>query len=184
MKKGSKIQILLSAVLLTAFGVTAAYSQGPIPEDKKRALHRFDPADIFPEEREATRGRPRRKQRSEREAEAGERAASPSTRLRSLDLPEAPAPAPRETRANPAPAPSLAPTPISETAPPAAPTAEPTPQPAAAGEVQSSGISASVNGGDHAGPGFPLYFLLPMIGLVLFALIMLIISLKKQLRTP
>jgi hypothetical protein len=182
MKLGTKIQILIPALLLIALGSSTAYSQDPLPAEKKKALHKFDPADVFPEEREVTRGRPRRKPRSERD----EGTASASTRLRSLDLQQASTPTPTPQvagrSASPGTAPSPTQTPLLETTPSVTPTPEATPE---TEEVQSSGIASAV-GGDHpgAGPGFPLYFLLPMLGLVLFALIILIISLKKQLRTP
>ncbi len=192
MKTRSTIQILFTAILFTAGALSTAYSQEPLPPDKKRALHRFDPADIFPEERESTRGAGRRRQRREGPAAsaAPKNPAPSSNRLRSLT----PAPTPRVSaaKAKPSPAPTLAPTPQVEataTSTPelaATPQIEATPQFDAVAAVQSSGISPQVPGGDQVGDGdgFPLYFLLPMLGLIVFVLIALIISLKKQLRTP
>jgi hypothetical protein len=193
MKTRSTIQILVAALLLAAVTVSAAYSQEPLPDDKKKALHRFDPADIFPEERQPVRGRGR-KQRNERPAApsvasgAPENPASSAARLRSLDPPQSPAPTPRASGAtvNPSPAPTLEPTPLLEATPSVTPTPEATPQVDAMAAVQSSGLSSAVAGGDQTDSGerFPLYFLIPLLGLILFALVALIISLKKQLRTP
>jgi hypothetical protein len=190
MKTRSAIQSLLPALLLTAATLSAAYSQEPLPDAKKRALHRFDPADIFPEEREATRSGGKRRQRNGGSAVSGApgNPSSPSTRLRSLSPAQAPTPIPRASgaKADPSPAPTLEPTPLLEATPSITPTPEVTPQINAMAAVQSRDLSSTVSGGDqtNTAEGFPLYFLLPMLGLILFALIVLIISLKKQLRTP
>jgi hypothetical protein len=195
MKTRSTIQILFIAILFIAAALSTAYSQEPLPPDKKRALHRFDPADIFPEDRESTRGAAGRR-RPRREAPAASAAprnqAPPSNRLRSLT----PAPTPRVStaKAKPSPAPTTTPSPqVAEATPTstpaesaATPQVEATPQFDAMAAVQSSGISPQVPGGDQvgSGDGFPLYFLLPLLGLIIFVLIALIVSLKKQLRTP
>jgi hypothetical protein len=194
MKTRSTIQILVPALLLTAVTFAAAYSQEPLPDDKKRALHTFDPADIFPEEREAPRGRGKRRQRSEGSAispgavRAPENPASPSPRLRSLDPPQSPTPNRRASGAiaDPSPAPTLEPTPLPETTPSVTPTPEVTPQISSVAAVQSPELSSAVAGGDQTDSAerFPLYLLLPTLGLILIALIAIIVSLKKQLRTP
>jgi hypothetical protein len=189
MKTRSAIQTLVAALLLTA--APLSYSQEPLPDEKKKALHRFDPADIFPEEREVPRGRPKRRPRNQGSpvssgAGASENPASQSTRLRSFNPDPSPSPPPRTSgaRVNPSPAPTLEPTPLAETTPSATP--EVTPQVSAVAAVESSGLSSAVADGDRTDGGerFPLYYLLPMLGLILFALIAVIINLKKQLRTP
>jgi hypothetical protein len=192
MKTRSAIQTLVAALLLTAVTHWAGHSQEPLPDDKKKALHRFDPADIFPEEREVPRGRPKRRPRnvgstvSPGASRAPENPASQSTRLRSFNPDPSPSPTPRTSGAtvNPSPAPTLEPTPLVETTPSATP--EVTPQVNAVAAVESSGLSSAVAGGDRTDSGepFPLYFLLTVLGLILFVLIALIIGLKKQLRTP
>jgi len=192
MKTRSAIQTLVPALLLTAATLSTAYSQEPLPDDKKEALHRFDPADIFPEEREVPRGRPKRKPRNQGSivssgaSGAPGNPASQSPRLRSVDPDPSPTPTPRTSGAtvNPSPATTLEPTPVAETTPSATP--EVTPQVSAVAAVESSGFSSAVAGGDRTDSSerFPLYYLLPMLGLILFALIALIINLKKQLRTP
>jgi hypothetical protein len=190
MKTRSTIQILVSALLLTAVIFFDAYSQDPLPVEKKRALHRFDPADIFPEEREAPRSRGRRRPRNEGNAPSAASAnpASSSARLRSINPAQSPTPTPRASGAtvNPSPAPTLAPTPVLQTAPSITPTPEATPPINAMAAVQSPDLSPAVASGGQTdgGEGAPLYFLLPMLALILFALIVLIVSLKKQLRTP
>jgi hypothetical protein len=187
MKTRSAIQILIPALLLTAATLSVGYSQEPLPDEKKRVLHRFDPADIFPEEREGTRSGGRRRQRNERSAVSGA-TGNPSARLRSIDPVQPTTPIPRTSgvKADPSPAPTQEPTPLLEATPSITPTPEVTPQINAMAAVQSPGLSSTVSGGDQTDntQGFPLYFLLPMFGLILFALIVLIISLKKQLRTP
>jgi hypothetical protein len=189
MKTRSTIQILLPALLLTAASLSAAYSQEPLPDEKKKALHRFDPADIFPEEREVRRGG-RRRQRNEGSAVSGATGnpSSPSARLRSISPAPPPTPISRASGAktDPTPAPTPEPTPSLEATPSITPIPEVTPQINAMAAVQSSNLSSAVSGGDQTDSGerFPLYFLLPMLALILFALIVLIVNLKKQLRTP
>ena len=190
MKTRSAIHLLLPALLLTAATLSAAYSQEPLPDEKKRALHRFDPADIFPEEREATRGGSKRRPRNQGPAVSGApgNPSSPSARLRSITPAQTPTPIPRaaSAKADPSPAPTPEPTPLLEATPSITPTPEVTPQINAMAAVQSPGLSSTVSGVGQTenGERFPLYFLLPLLGLILFALIVLIIGLKKQLRTP
>jgi hypothetical protein len=188
-----------------AVTIPVAYSQEPLPDDKKKALHRFDPADIFPEERQPVRGR-RSRQRNEGPAapprassrtsssaaptasRASENPASPSARLRGLNPVEPPTPTRRASgaTADPSPAPTLEPTPLSEATPSPTPTPEATPQIDAMAAVQSPELPSAIAGGDQTDSGtrFPLYFIIPMLCLILVALIAVIISLKKQLRTP
>jgi hypothetical protein len=186
MKTRSTIQILFCTLLLTAAPLFAAYSQESLPVDKKQTLHKFDPADIFPEEREATRGRGRKRQRNE--GAAARETAENDARLRSLTLPATPAPTPRASgaTADPSPAPTQEPTPLLQTEPSITPTPEAAPQIDAIAATQSSDLSTAVAGGGQTdrGEGVPLYFLLPLLGLILFALIAIIVNLKKQLRTP
>jgi hypothetical protein len=186
MKTRSTIQILFFTLLLTAAPFFAAYSQESLPVEKKKALHKFDPADIFPEEREAPRGRGKRRQRNE--GAAAPETSENDARLRSLTPPVTPPPTRRASgaTADPSPAPTLEPTPLLQTEPSITPTPEATPQIDAIATAQSSDLSSAVAGGGQtdSGEGVPLYFLLPMLGLILFALIAIIVSLKKQLRTP
>jgi hypothetical protein len=208
MKTRSAIRILVPALLLAAATVSAAYSQEPLPDDKKKALHRFDPADIFPEERQNVRGKARKPRNERPRASSVASSVVPSVpsgasenpaateRLRSLDPLPSPTPAPRASgaRVNPSPAPTLEPltrdsappSSLSEATPSVTPTPEATPQADAMAAVQSSGLSSAVVGADQADSGerFPLYLLIPLLGLILVALIALIIGLKKQLRTP
>jgi hypothetical protein len=189
MKTRSAIQTLVAALLLTVATLSTTYSQEPLPDEKKKALHRLDAADIFPEEREVPRGRPKRRTRNQGSilsSGARENPASQSQRLRSFNPDPSLSPTPRTSGAtvNPSPAPTLEPTPVAETTPSATP--EVTPQVSAVAAVESSRLSSAVAGGDRndSAERFPLYYLLPMLGLILFVLIALIINLKKQLRTP
>jgi hypothetical protein len=198
MKTRSTIQILVPALLFTAATIPVAYSQQPLPDDKKRALHRFDPADIFPEEREPARGRRRRQRNvgpaaSSSASGASENPASPSERLRSLVPVASPTPTRRASgaTADPSPASTLQPltrdsAPLSEATPSTTPIPEATRQIDAMAAVQSPKLPSAVASDDQTDSGlrFPLYFIIPMICLILAALVALIIGLKKQLRTP
>jgi len=183
MKTRSTIQILC-VLVLAVVAYSGAHAQDSIPLEKRRALHRFDPSDIFPEEREVGRSRARKKPKNE------ENAAIPRTR--SLELVN---PAPDATPRVPSRLAPPTPTPeVSEAVP--TPTTTPevaaTPQPSTVAAVQSSTLPSEPGPGGGggvasqlgSGQGFPVYFLLPLVFLILFVLIALIVSLKKQLRTP
>jgi hypothetical protein len=180
MKTRSTIQIHFFVLLLTVVSLSTAYSQDPIPAEKKRALHRFDPSDVFPEEREATRSRGKRRQAQSSKDDS----AASTPKLRSVGTataePNATKPARPALSAEESPAPEP---PVPEVTPSIAP--EATPQKNAMAVVESSNLPAAVTGDNQTsgGEGFPLYFLLPLLFLILFALIALIISLKKQLGT-
>jgi hypothetical protein len=200
MKTRSTIQMLVPALLLATATIPVAYSQEPLPDNKKRALHRFDPADIFPEERQPARNRRSRK-RNEGPAPPS-RASAPTSRapgasenparLRSLNPIESPTPTRRASgaTADPSPAPTREPltqdsAPLSEATPSTTPTPEATPQIDAMAAVQSPQLPSAVDGDQSdSSLRFPLYLIIPMLCLILAALIALIIGLKKQLRTP
>lgn len=52
MKKISSIPILLFAASFFVFFTNAAFAQQSVPEEKKRAMHKLDPIDIFPQVQE------------------------------------------------------------------------------------------------------------------------------------
>lgn len=183
MKTSGTIQVLFSVLLLIVGLHRPGYSQDQIPPEKKKALHRFDPADIFPEEREVVRSKGKKKQKVEQKED---------TKLRSVEPPNPaplaapPAPKAPPAEATPSPTPTVA---VQEVV--ATPSATPTPETKATPQMDSitaaqSKLPPSVGEGNQAGAGqgFPIYFLIPMLLLILFALIAIIISLKKQLRTP
>ncbi|MBO0800991.1 MAG: hypothetical protein J2P31_19410, partial [Blastocatellia bacterium] len=143
-------------------------------------LHRFDPSDIFPEEREVGRTRAKKKPRNE--------ANSTVSKTRSIDLtspepaaapravsPPLPSPTPTATEAEPTPTPEISP--------------EATATPNNVAAAQSSNLPAAPGGSAGANQtgngqtGFPLYLLIPIFFLSLFGLVAMIISLKKQFRT-
>jgi ABC-type Na+ efflux pump permease subunit len=196
MKTRGTIQILFSVLLLIAVAHTPVNSQDPIPENKKRALHRFDPTDIFPEEREVSRTRGKKKQKNN---EANSAAQSTKTRSLETVAPDPPASVAATRRAIAAATPSPTP-PVAVQEVEATPSVTPTPEVQASPESQESKATSQQNtiaavqanlprsvGGENQtgnGQGLPIYFLVPILLLILFALIAFIVSLKKQLRTP
>ncbi|MBO0719842.1 MAG: hypothetical protein J2P41_03415 [Blastocatellia bacterium] len=185
MKTLSTIQILFFVLVLAVAASSTAYSQDSIPPEKKRALHKFDPSDIFPEEREV--GRTRKKK-----PKNDVNGAVPKTRSLELTSPEPePTVAPRAVSS---PRPSTTATEVEPTptaTPEASPEATATPSNLAAAQSSnlpsaggSAGANQTGNGQTGSGQGFPIYFLIPLLFLSVFALVAMIISLKKQLRTP
>ncbi len=68
MKKISSISILLFAASFFLFFTNAAFAQQSVPEEKKRAMHKLDPIDIFPQVQErGDQGRNRDKRTSNNE---------------------------------------------------------------------------------------------------------------------
>jgi hypothetical protein len=203
MKTRGTIQILFSVLLLIVVAHSTGYAQDPIPAEKKRALHRFDPTDIFPEEREVSRTRGKKKPKSN-EANS---VAQPS-KLRSLEtvapVSSTPVAATRRpiAAATPSPTPPVAVQEVEATPTPEvqALKATPTPEAQATQETAESkatsqqntiaavqaNLPQAVSGENQTGngQGLPIYFLVPILLLILFALIAFIVSLKKQLRTP
>jgi hypothetical protein len=203
MKTRGTIQILFSALLLIVVAHSPGNSQEPIPEGKKKALHRFDPTDIFPEEREVSRTRGKKKQKNNEANSAAQ-----STKLRSLDTvaptppnprnPANPVTATRRAMAAPSPSPtppvavqeieaepSVTPTPEMQASPDSS-ESKATSQQSTIAAVQAANLPPGVGGENQtgSGQGLPIYFLVPILLLILFALIAFIVSLKKQLRTP
>jgi hypothetical protein len=201
MKTRGTIQILFSVLLLIAVAHSPGNSQDPIPENKKRALHRFDPTDIFPEEREVSRTRGKKKQKNNEANSAAQ-----STKLRSLETvaPDPPASVAATRRAiaaaTPSPTPPVAVQEVEATPTPEAQAPKATPEVQASPESQESKATSQQNtiaavqanlppsvGGENQtgnGQGLKIYFLVPILLLILFALIAFIVGLKKQLRTP
>lgn len=185
MKTISTIQILFYVLVLAVAASSTAYSQDSISPEKKRALHRFDPSDIFPEEREVGRTK-KKKPKNEVNGAA--------TKTRSMDLtgPEPEPAAASRAVTPPLPSPTPAATEVEPT-PTSTPEATATATPNSVAAAQSSSIpsepggSAGTNqtGNGQAGSsqGFPIYLLIPIFFLSLLGLVAMIISLKKQLRT-
>ena len=68
MKKTSSILVLLFTALIFAFFTSAGFAQQSVPEEKKRAMHKLDPIDIFPQVQErGEQGRNRDKRTSNNE---------------------------------------------------------------------------------------------------------------------
>jgi cobalamin biosynthesis Mg chelatase CobN len=68
MKKTSSIPILLFTASFFLFFTNATFAQQTVPEEKKRAMHKLDPIDIFPQVQErGDQGRNRDKRASNNE---------------------------------------------------------------------------------------------------------------------
>ncbi len=177
-----------SFIVFLAFSLTAsvALAQQPISPEKKRAMHRFDPVDIFPEAQDrarsaATESAAERRNRRRRglPAASGDAATAPSAIAQATPQP------------TPSAAPSVNATPLVEPSPAATATAAPqrglsSLAAAANAPPQMMGQSASLNSSSPANNGGePLWSLPIVLGLfaiVLIALIGLVLALMKQLR--
>lgn len=175
MKSKATISILLLSLL-----AGAAYAQQPVPAEKKRALHKFDPLDIFPEAREE-----RRSQRAGGDAQPApdapanratdeRRSARRERRHRNTSLAARFTPTPALiAAANPAPTPALAPLPAPS---PKTETVVTLTQPSPASAAQSLAAPAR-------GTGLSLPLVLTLFAVLLLALIVVFVKLTKQLRS-
>jgi hypothetical protein len=187
METGFKIKTSFIVFLALSLSASVAFAQQPISPEKKRAMHRFDPGDIFPEAQDRARsaatesaaerrGRPRRRGLP---AASGDVAAAPPAIAQAT-----PQPTPSAT-------PSVSATPLAEPSP-AATTAAASRRgvsslaAAANAPPQMMGQNASLNSSSPAnGADEPLWSLPIVLGLfaiVLIALIALVLALMKQLR--
>jgi len=202
MRRQKSIMVIL-LLLLSAVTAFAAYPQAELPPEKKKALHRFDPVDIFPEARGREEDRAGKKSGQNAGLTALTRNAAPPPKpasksgkgdQRSPGLssgasdnaaggtlkPSAMAPV------APNPTPIVTPTPLSQTAKPV-PTQSVTRSvmlmiqsslpPAAGSRAPATTVNQSVRA-----MGLSLPVILLLFGLVLFALVVVVIKLKKEIR--
>jgi hypothetical protein len=216
MRTRTNILLLLSMLLLSVTISSKVYPQEPLPPEKKRALSKFDPAEVFPQSNDRTKENGRKKSpaadsastknpaqantssESASQRKAGRKRSSTATPSDGVQASINPMPSAVLSAAErvPAPTPSATPLPITTPLPivtpplptptsAAAPTAEsqPTPQVAAVNE-SSDPPAAPPLSTTNSNPGVSgTGLLLPVIilSLVLFALVVVIIKLKKQL---
>ncbi|MCI0338598.1 MAG: hypothetical protein L0226_13560 [Acidobacteria bacterium] len=219
MKNRKTIPILFSMLLLSAAMVTMAQPQEPLPAEKKKALHKIDPADIFTEEREDAREKGKKKPAQNAQPptvannpatpaatddgasqrRAGRLGSSGSSLSLATGDPIAPTPTPSMAvvrAANPVPTPTPVATPPLQSRQSPASTSEPASTPVAVEVSQSSppqsgDLTASVSTGNQSisstsgrTTSFPLAVTFTLLGVILLALIVVVVSLKKQLRAP
>lgn len=201
MRRREIILIIILTLLLSATQAFAAYPQMELPPEKKKALRKFDPADIFPEVRGSDESRDRKKSRRSTSA----RNAAPLAESASQPG-EGPGrgPTPRVSSNGAAgttnraavvpadPGPTRTPA-VTRTPPPAtsllASTALPAPTQPVAPEVQPPGSilagsrepAVAVNRSVQA-TGLSLNFIFLLLSLIFFALFAVVIKLKKDLR--
>jgi hypothetical protein len=185
METGFKTKTSFIVFLALSLAASAAFAQQPISPEKKRAMQRFDPADIFPEAQDRAQGSAtERRGRSRRRglpAASGAAATAPSAIAEAT-----PQPTPSATL-------SVSATPPAEPSP-ATTTAASTKQgvsslaAAANAPPQMMGQNASLNSSSPASdqiggePVWSLPIVLGLFAIVLVALIALVLALMKQLR--
>ncbi len=187
METGLKTKTSFIVFLALSLAASAAFAQQPISPEKKRAMQRFDPVDIFPEAQDRARGSATTTERRGRSRRRG----SPAALGAAATAPSAPAGvAPQPT---PSATLSVSATPLAEPSP-AATTATAAKRgvsslaAAANAPPQMMGQNASLNSSSPANGeigGEPLWSLPVILGLfaiVLLALIALVLALMKQLR--
>lgn len=213
---GTRITILLFSLLLLAIArPLTAHVQTPLPADKKKAMHKIDPVDIFPEARESGRDKGRKNPGPNAESAAPKKAAPASAAAsesaqRKVNHEKSPTPAspsptaaahvtkalptptaePAVAVARPASSPIVSATPQAPTKPSSVPPTEPVSTPAVMGATQSSdplptapsSPTTANQSGHSAGLSLPVIFTL--LGLILLALVVVVVNLRKQLRTP
>jgi hypothetical protein len=189
METGFKTKISFIVFLALSLAASVAFAQQPISPEKKRAMHRFDPADIFPEAQDRARGSatapaPERRDRSRRRvapAASNNGATTPSAVAGAT-----PQPTPSATL-------SVSATPLVEPSPTAttvaaarrgvsslAAAANAPPQ--MIGENASLNSSSPANDQNEGEPLWSLPVILGLFAIVLIALISLVLALMKQLR--
>ena len=181
METGLKTKTSFIAFLALSMAASVAFAQQPISPEKKRAMHRFDPADVFPEAQdrargsatEAARGRRGRSRRRVAPAASDNRATTPSAVAGATPQP------------TPSAALSVSATPLVEPSPTATTAA------AARGGVsslaameQNASLNSSSPANDQGGgePVWSLPIVLGLFAIVLLALVALVLALMKQLR--
>jgi hypothetical protein len=190
METGFKTKTSFIVFLALSLAASAAFAQQPIPPEKKRAMQRFDPVDIFPEAQDRAKGSTtERRGRSRRRglpAASGAAATAPSATAPSAIAEATPQPTPSATL-------SVSATPLAEPSP-AATTAASTKRgvsslaAAANAPPQMMGQSASLNSSPPASdeiggePVWSLPIVLGLFAIVLLALIAMVLALMKQLR--
>ena len=205
MKKTASISILISLLALSFFfaGLVAASAQQPVPEEKKRAMHKLDPIDIFPQVQErGGRERGRDKRASFEPAEDSSKSANNNSRRNSRKRESSSETSATDLAGNAAPLPT--PTIITDAATPAisAVTPEQPPSPAtrpdsqvALGERSNSSVpSSQTMAAMNTSPMptndssknhlLPLPLILALLVLVLVMLILVFTKLIRYLRGP
>jgi hypothetical protein len=188
-----RMKIRITALLLipllslsSAVVVAMARPQQPIPEEKKRAMHRLDPVDIFPEAQD--RGRDRQRKTDERNAQDKKSTRQPP-RTPSLSSGVTPAQSPSA---------AMSPTPVATpavavAAPASAPTADAAPRASltsASTAISRPSDSAGAAPASNRDPldqsrqqsGLSLPVLLGLFTLVLFTLVFAVLKLLRHLR--
>ena len=175
------MNILLLACLLTVIAPLTATPQTQLPDEKKKGMHKLDPTDVLLEPQERRRGRRGRRQNTrDSSAVLGSSSGQDSSSGRS-DRDRTPAESP-----TPAPSPS----PTATATPETTPTPTPTPEPEASGVVLSASQPSVPPSGptttDKAGlmENLSITFIVTLLGLILVALIVVLVKLKNQLRSP
>ncbi|MGH9835221.1 MAG: hypothetical protein ACREBD_07260 [Blastocatellia bacterium] len=184
METGFKTKTSFIVFLALSLAASVAFAQQPISPEKKRAMHRFDPVDIFPEAqdraRDSTTERRGRRRRGA-PAASGDGTATPPTIAGAA------------TQPTPSATLSVSTTPLVEPSPAATTAAAPkrgvsSLAAAANAPPQMMGQNASLNSSSPANDqnGDELLWSLPVIlglfAIVLLALIALVLALMKQLR--
>src|SRR5215510_3451392 len=177
-----EMNILLLACLLTVIAPLTETPQTQLPDEKKKGMHKLDPTDVLLEPQDRRRGRRGRRQntRGSSAAVLGSSSGQDSSSGRS-DRDRTPA----ET---PTPAPS--PSPTATATPETTPTPTPTPEAEASGVVlsasQPSVPPSSPTTTDKVGvmENLSITFIVTLLGLILVALIVVLVKLKNQLRSP
>lgn len=201
MKKTSSIPILLFTASFFVFFTSTAFAQQSVPEEKKRAMHKLDPIDIFPQVQErGDQGRNRDKRTSNNEVStvlANESESSQSGKTsrrnsrRKIALPET-GTADLAGTVSPPPTPLT----VSETSSAAATTATPdlSTSTGSVGERASSAASTQTLAAMNTSPlpsnvaakdqALPLPIILALLVLVLVMLIFVFTKLIRYLRNP
>ncbi|MGH9846134.1 MAG: hypothetical protein ACREEM_46120 [Blastocatellia bacterium] len=167
MRRQETILIIVLTLLLSATGAFAAYPQMELPPEKKKALRKFDPADIFPEVRGSEESQDRKKSKQNPGRPGLTRsAAPPATPAESGSRPgEGLERRGRTSTALPAPT-----QPIIQELQPSEPLLAGSREPAVTfnRSVQATGL--------------PLHFTFMLLGLIFLTLFAVAIKLKKDLR--
>ncbi len=176
-----EMNILLLACLLTVIAPLTAQPQTQLPDEKKRGMHKLDPTDVLLE--------PQNRRRNRRERRQNPRDAAPV--LGSSSGQETPSG--RSGRDN---NPAATPTPTPAPSPTATATPEitPTPSTTAGPDAASVVLSASQPSVPPSNPtptdkvfgmeSLSIAVIVTLLGLILVALIVAVVKLKNQLRSP
>ncbi len=188
------IRLIILSGLLFSSAALAAFAQQSIPPEKRRAMHKFDPIDIFPEAQDRGRDKNRRNRKQSQETQVsssvgtapdGAAETEQTGRDKSLRKKSSPATAGAtlEAAATPGPSPPAGASPTVKTSP--------TTSPLTSAGVSSSTLaatnarpdsSASLSGQAGVSSLWSLPVILGLFGLVLATLIGLVFALMKQLR--